>query len=354
MEVKSDFDPSLITPPIDQGKLPLSDPLTSEGLAQSRRGIMLAITGILIIAIVGVAYFIWNNIFSNENSATPRIIAASKSPMKEFPETDESIADQNEGSTFFAIINGNGSEPNENLILPEPTEIPKVLNSFSSEIQSEPVQSTISNQEQTVTVRPDGSTVGETLKSLPPDVQTNIQSTSPTGLTTDTETDDTEIKITIPAPEDPISFNSNELESVEQNDNSNTNGEIIIPFPKLKPEFNSPSNETEIVTNQQHDLSISESVPLNNELPQVGEISRGTPVVQILARRSIAVAQQSYIALKNDHPDIFENLTPIIQESNDKDWYRVRIPMESSSAANEFCNRLKIQNIISDCFVSQN
>ena len=315
---------------------------------------MLAITGLLIIAIVGVVYFIWNNIFNNENGATPRIIAASTSPMKEFPVTDENITDQNEGSTFFAIISGNDSEPNENLIIPEPTEIPNILNSPSADFQSNSVQSTIPNQEQTVTVRPDGSIVGETTKTIPLDIQTEIQRPSPTEQTTDSETENPGITITIPAPEDPNALNSNELESVEPSEENSTYGEIIIPFPKPKPDITTPPNETEIVSNQQHDLSTSESVPRNNELPQVSEISRGTPVVQILARQSVEAAQQSYNALKNDYPVIFKDLTPIIQESSDNNWYRVRIPMESSSAANELCNRLKIQNIINDCFVFQN
>ena len=351
-EFKVDFDPSLIKPQFDQGKLPLADPTTPEILEQPRRGFMIAITGLLVIVLIGGAYFYWRTVISNNGNGTPRIIAAIKTPMKEFPKTDENNSDQNEGGSFFAIINSNGSEIEENLIVPEQTRIPTLPDSITSEFRSRSVQPVEPSIEKTVTVRPDGSRINEAGEPIPNEDQIATVGTSIENIISETDPDESEIKIAIPAPNNSDIEDPKNTPSTDLNNEHIPDVEIAIPYPKLKPEIIQQSSESAIVTNQPVELIANESTPSNNEIPQVGTISKGTPVVQILAERSIEGAQQGFIKLKQKHPDIFEGLTPIIQETGDNSWFRVRIKMASSSAATEFCNKLEAQAL--ECYIPPN
>ena len=70
------FDPSSITQPVDQARLPLGDPLIPENVVQPRRGPIYAIIGLVVILLVGGTVFLLNYLGYFENDSSPRIIKA--------------------------------------------------------------------------------------------------------------------------------------------------------------------------------------------------------------------------------------------------------------------------------------
>ncbi len=359
------FDPSSITQSIDQGRLPLSDPLISENVFQPRRGPMYAIIGLIVILLVGGTVFLINFLGYFEIDSSPRIIQADKTPIKVVPESNENNRDQTEGSAIFeSITSGNITDPQIKFNFQESTVFPELPNLISPQNHALSNQSFTPGQVRTVIVRSNGEIIEERIEFEINNVQSKIVTTTPTETPTNSEPIQPEITIAIPTPSEtntenpneivsPIKNNANieEIESPEESNNNDTEIEITIPIPKLKPQYVPPLNETTPATNQQVELlELEPSTPIN-VIPQITEIPTGTPVAQLMAELSLNSAQQGFVKLRDQYPEIFATISPVIQKAvvNNKTWFRVQVPMDSFSIAVNFCKSLKTQNI--ECFV---
>ena len=357
------FDPSSITQPVDQARLPLGDPLIPENVVQPRRGPIYAIIGLVVILLVGGTVFLLNYLGYFENDSSPRIIKADQTPIKVVPESNENNRDQTEDSAIFEnITGGNITDPQVKFNSPEQTAIPELPNLIPSRNRAVPDQAFAQGQIRTVVVRADGVIIEERIESESSNVQSEIVTTTPTETPPKSESTQPEITVAIPAPSETKTENPNAIESLDENkanveeiespeeiDVNET--EITIPIPKPKPQFEPPTNETSIATSQQVEIPVTEpSVPIN-VIPQITEIPTGTPVAQLLAERSLDSAQQGYVTLRDRYPEIFTKISPVIQKAvvNNKTWFRVQVPMDSFSIAVNFCKSLKPQNI--ECFV---
>ena len=359
------FDPSSITQPVDQARLPLGDPLIPENVVQPRRGPIYAIIGLVVILLVGGTVFLLNYLGYFENDSSPRIIKADQTPIKVVPESNENNRDQTEDSAIFEnITGGNITDPQVKFNSPEQTAIPELPNLIPTRNRAVPNQAFAQGQVRTVVVRADGVIIEERIESESSDVQSEIVTIVPTETPPNSEPTQPEITVAIPAPSETKTENPHTIESLDENianveeiespeeiDVNETEIKITIPIPKPKPQFEPPTNKASIATNQQVEIPVTEpSVPIN-VIPQITEIPTGTPVAQLLAELSLDSAQQGYVTLRDRYPEIFAKISPVIQKAvvNNRTWFRVQVPMDSFSIAVNFCKSLKTQNI--ECFV---
>ena len=367
-QINANFDPSSVTAPIDQGKLPLSDPLIPENLAQPNRWRLYTLIGLIIISLVGGAYYLLNNFVFLESDGTTRIIKADQSPMKIPPESTDNNSDPIESSAIWDnITDGENIDPQVKFSSPNQSFFPNLPNLQSTRKQSDSIQPSPTTQVRTVVVRPDGEIIEEIIEPennvVPPETIESPAVVSPTNP----EPTEPEIRVTLPTTDNldseqsvedtaPIDDNTNntEQEVRDKNEVSESENVITIPAPKLKPPFEPSAIVNATEPNLPKETIEPESVPAKNQLPQVATIPPNTPVVQLMAKLSLDSAQQGFVTLKKRHPKVFAHLNAVIQEAfvNGQTWFRVQIKMTSLSAAVNFCNTLRDQQI--ECFVPGN
>ena len=259
------FDPSSITQPVDQARLPLGDPLIPENVVQPRRGPIYAIIGLVVILLVGGTVFLLNYLGYFENDSSPRIIKADQTPIKVVPESNEKNRDQTEDSAIFEnITGGNITDPQVKFNSPEQTAIPELPNLIPSRNRAVPNQAFAQGQVRTVVVRADGVIIEERIESESSDVQSEIVTTTPTETPPKSEPTQPEITVAIPAPSETKTENPNAIESLDENkanvDEIESPEEIDV-------------NETEITQFQYPNLNRNlNHLPMKHQLQQISKL----------------------------------------------------------------------------------
>lgn len=340
------------------------DELDYEHNRDRRRSGRRAAMVIMAIALLGgTAALAWNFV-GGDSGETPTLLA-STDPVKVKPKNAGGEVVPNQDQAVYKAVEDNaGGAPKQERLTDNKEQPINVAVAPSGPKSASRVTGNDGNADaplalkprsvRTVVVRPDGTivssgpapaapsvlnndSIGNTVTSLKQQVEREFAAA--TGAATEQP-----VNADAPTKVATVKVRSATSESAAANPAPTTSTETTATVPTAKPE---PKVEAPAVANTE---TPKPAAPLAaDELPQVAS----PYAVQVSSQRSVAAAKQSYATLSRRYASILNGKGVDMRqvEVKGKTYYRVRIPAQTRSEANQICGELKASG--GDCFVTR-
>ncbi|MEP1207454.1 MAG: SPOR domain-containing protein [Rhizobiaceae bacterium] len=371
--VLADHNSESIAPEIDDELRLRLDELEFQPNRNNGRTGRRAAAAIVAVALLGgTAALAWNFVGGN-NGDTPTLLA-STDPVKVKPENAGGKVVPNQDQAVYQAAEEQGRDTSQQARLTDTTEQPI---SVSVSPTGEKNAARISGNQpetnlplsikprsvRTVVVRPDGTIVrSATPKAQVAVVPNDSLQSSLQGLQDQVKKEATQLTANFDSsqqkPANDLSPNKVKVQSLTTSGLRTTDTASTNPVPEprkvetsnaVQPVQQQPVQVAAVKPKPAPSAPAATAAPANESLPQVAS----PYAVQISSQRSAAAAKQSFATLNRRYANIINGRGVDIRrvQVKGKTYYRVRIPAEDRSTANQICGQMKSRG--GDCFVTR-